>query len=352
MQQTGNLYLPIKYINRLITSLLVLLYPFISFSQINVSNVSTPQQLVQNVLAGSGVNVSNITYTGSNISIGSFSNGNNSNIGMDEGLVLSTGNVLDILGPNSLPNTQTNTLAGSDPQLQNLVPGYSLFDAAILEFDFVPMSDTIRFEYVFASEEYEEWVGSSYNDVFGFFVSGANPSGGAYLHQNLAIVPGTSNTIVSVNTVNNGAFGTGPCSYCSYFIDNMGGTTVEFDGFTVVLSSWLLVSPCTSYHFKIAIADGGDHSYDSGVFLKKNSFSSGVLHSNINYANVAINTEAVEGCNNALVSFTSTILVHTTDGLIILLEELQAMVLIFKAFRTVSLLQQELILRAFISPRF
>ncbi len=293
-----------KFFNRLIFSLLVLLLPYISLSQINVSTNSTAQQLVQNILVGSGISTSNITFTGSNLSIGSFSNGNSTNIGMDEGIILSTGKVIDIIGPNSLPNTQTNTLGSSDPQLAALIPNYAVYDAVALEFDFVPMSDTIRFQYVFASEEYQEWVGSGYNDVFGFFVTGADPSGGNYTNRNLAIVPGTSNTIVSINTVNNGAFGGGPCNNCSYFVDNTGGTTIEFDGFTVVLTSWLVVTPCTSYHIKLALGDGGDHSYDSGVFLKKNSFSSGILNVNTNYTVAGINNQAVEGCNNALVSFT------------------------------------------------
>lgn len=276
--------------------------PFFVQAQIIPNNTLSPTQLVQNVLMGGGVQVSNISYSGSALSIGSFTNGNSSNIGMDEGVIISTGNIMHLVGPNAAQNTQTNTLGGSDPQLATLIPGYSVYDAAVLQFDFVPMSDTIRIQYVFASEEYEEWVGSPYNDVFGFFVSGTNPSGGNYINTNLAKIPNT-NTIVSVNTVNDGAFGLGPCTNCTYFINNNSGTTIEFDGFTVVLSAWLVVVPCTNYHIKLAIGDGGDHSYDSGVFLKKNSFGSNILKVNHLYADTAIHA-TVEGCNQSTVSFT------------------------------------------------
>ena len=296
-----------KILNRLIISLLVILVPLISFSQIVIDTTQSAQYLVKNILVGSGVSVSNITYIGSVVSLGNFSNGNSTNIGMDQGIILSTGDVTHVAGPNLLPNTQTNTLGGSDPDLASLVTN-PIYDAAILEFDFVPMSDTIRFQYVFGSEEYSEWVNTGYNDAFGFFLSGANPSGGTYTNKNLAIVPGTTNTIVSINTINNGSAGigspTGPCTNCSYYIDNYQGTTIEYDGFTTVLTTWIVVTPCTSYHIKLAIGDGGDHSYDSGVFLKKNSFSSNILKVNTNYTITGINNKAIEGCNNALVSFT------------------------------------------------
>jgi gliding motility-associated-like protein len=293
--------------NKLIISLLVIFMPIISFGQITIDTTKTAQYLVENILVGAGVSVSNITYTGSVVSLGDFNNGNTTNIGMDEGIILSTGDVTHIAGPNLLPNTQTNTLGGSDPDLASLVTN-PIYDAAILEFDFVPMSDTIRFQYVFGSEEYSEWVNTGYNDAFGFFLTGANPSGGTYNSKNLAIVPGTANTIVSINTINNGNSGlgspNGPCTNCSYYIDNYQGTTIEYDGFTTVLTTWIVVTPCTSYHIKLAIGDGGDHSYDSGVFLKKNSFSSDILNVNTNYTIAGINNKAVEGCNNALVSFT------------------------------------------------
>ena len=163
----------------LLAALLIILSTKLN-AQLTVSNTLTAAQLVDSILVGNGVSASNITYSGSTLSIGKFSNGNSTNIGLDEGVIISTGSVFNAIGPNSVQNKTTNTLGGSDAQLAALVPGFTIFDAAVLEFDFTPISDTLKLEYVFASEEYPEWVGSSYNDVFGFFVSGPNPSGGNY----------------------------------------------------------------------------------------------------------------------------------------------------------------------------
>lgn len=273
-----------------------------SFGQLVVNNSQTAQQLVSQILAGNGVYVSNVTFTGSPISLGHFTGGQTTNLGMSEGVVLSTGSIFDIPGPNTTSNKTTNTLGYGDANLASLVPGFSINDAAILEFDFVPMSDTLRFNYVFASEEYPEWVGSMYNDVFGFFVSGPNPAGGSYNSLNIATVPGAG-VPVTINNINNGLTNTGPCVNCQYYVSNTPGLTIEFDGFTTELTSKILVIPCTTYHIKIAIGDVADHSFDSGIFLKKNSFTSGILQTSVDYSNTNIGGYAVEGCNNATVSF-------------------------------------------------
>ena len=282
----------------------VVFNPKLGLSQIQVSNSQSVQNLVNNYFAGDGVIISNISFTGQSISMGSFTNAASTNIGMNEGVILSTGSVLDIVGPNNWPNTQTNTLGGSDPDLAALLPGFSINDAIAIEFDFIPLGDTLRFKYVFASEEYPEWVGSGYNDVLGFFISGANPTGGSYTNQNMAIVPGTTNTPLTITSINNGTTNTGPCVNCSYYIDNVGGTSIEYDGFTTVLTAWILVDPCTNYHIKFAIGDGNDHSYDSGVFLEKESFRTNVVRPKVSYTTPGMNTSAVEACNNAIVSFT------------------------------------------------
>ena len=285
-------------------SILAFTNPTLGFSQIQVSNNQSVQNLVNDYFAGEGVIISNVTTTGQSVSLGSFTNASTTNIGMDEGIILSTGGVMDIVGPNSWPNTQTNTLGGSDPQLAALLPGYSINDAIAIEFDFIPLGDTLRFKYVFASEEYPEWVGSGYNDVLGFFISGANPTGGSYTNQNMAIVPGTANTPLTITSINNGTTNTGPCVNCNYYVDNTGGTSIEFDGFTYILTAWILVDPCTSYHIKLAIGDGNDHSYDSGVFLEKESFRTNIVRPKVSYTTPGMNVSAVEACNNAVVSFT------------------------------------------------
>ena len=140
-----------------------------SSAQLIVNNGATPQQLVQNLL-GAGVSVSNITYTGASVARGLFI-GNNSNIGLSGGVLLTSGSVFNALGPNNSGSSGTISSLPGYPILDS-ISGVTSFDAAILEFDFVPMADTIRFRYVFASEEYDEFVCGSVNDAFGFFISG------------------------------------------------------------------------------------------------------------------------------------------------------------------------------------
>ena len=156
--------LKVKVLIFLITGLLLL--PSALFSQLSVSNSFTAAQLVD-YLIGTGVTVSNITYSGSANAKGRFTNGSTTNIGLGSGILFSTGRVQDAPGPNNTSSKSTNNGYGSDPQLATLV-SQSINDAAVLEFDFVPNSDTIKFRYVFGSEEYAEYV-NSYNDVFGFF---------------------------------------------------------------------------------------------------------------------------------------------------------------------------------------
>jgi len=169
--------------------------------------------------------------------------------------------------------------------IDNLQPGDQLLnqytngidttqDATILEFDFTSTSDSIEFNYVFSSEEYNEFVDLGYSDLFGFFISGPNIVG----QQNIALVPGT-NTPVSIDSINNGnspvgTVPTGPCMNCQYYNDNTFGTVLEYDGYTTVLTAKAGVIPCETYHINLVIADVGDGVYDSNVFLEGGSFKS------------------------------------------------------------------------------
>ena len=193
--------------------------------------------------------------------------------GIPDGIILSSGQAGYAVGPDDSNSRGYNHTLAGDPDLTSLANNFTTYDAAILEFDFVPQSDTLRFNYVFGSEEYPEYVGSPYNDVFGFFLSGpgiAGPySGGA---ENIALIPGTSNA-VSINNVNNGYSFTepasGPCNNCAYYVDNSSGAEVQYDAFTTVLTAQAVVVPCQTYHIKIAISDAGDGALDSGVFLEE-----------------------------------------------------------------------------------
>ncbi len=205
---------------------------------------------------GGGVTYSNVTYTGVNHSAGTFSGGAAvfGHAAFDSGIVLSSGSVHNAVGPNVEDSIgEANGLAG-DGDLDALIPGYATQDASILEFDFVPTTDKVNFKFVFGSEEYNEWVGSSYNDVFAFFVNGVN----------VTTIPGTS-TAVSINNVNSG-------TNAGLFINNDlsdggGAYNTEMDGFTVVMEVEADVNPDENNHIKLAVADAGDQVYDSFIFM-------------------------------------------------------------------------------------
>ncbi len=229
-------------------------------------------------IVGSGVTISNVVLNCGSDGAGLFTNGNTTNIGIDNGVLLTSGLATDAIGPNSVGNTSFNTGNGSDPDLQSLIT-QPLNDACVLSFDFVADADVISVQYVFASEEYPEYVCSSFNDVFGFFVSGPNPNGGNYISQNIATIPGTT-LPVAINTVNPGTSGSQGSSsgctslaYSSFYVSNYEGTSIEYDGFTVTLFSEVAVVPGQTYTFKFAIADASDSVLDSGVFIKGESFS-------------------------------------------------------------------------------
>jgi hypothetical protein len=145
--------------NTLITRLLIIflvIFSNIVSAQLVVENTMTPQQLVQQILIGSGVTATNITFTGNlNNAIGNFYNGETTNLGIDEGIILSSGKVLEVPGIASF-NASTNNNTPGDPDLDNLPGVLGTNDAAVLEFDFIPQSDTLFFNYVFGSEEYPE----------------------------------------------------------------------------------------------------------------------------------------------------------------------------------------------------
>jgi hypothetical protein len=248
-------------------------------SQITATAGQTAQWYVENVLSGGGIQISNVTYSGHADAIGMFQTGAiPTNLGLSEGIILSTGlvNGNPAIGDTASNNASTSNSMPGDAML-TAIAGSTTYDAAILSFNFVPLSDTVKFRYVFASEEYHQFVNSSFNDVFAFFISGTNPLGGNYNNYNIARLPGTSYP-ASINTVNNGnspnPCSSGPCTNCAYFVDNCNGTSIVFDGFTVVLTAWALVVPCQTYHLKIAIADAGDGIMDSGVFLEAGSLQS------------------------------------------------------------------------------
>lgn len=299
-------------IKNYIATIVIALISLSSFGQISVTNTQTPNQLVQNVLLGFGVTATNISINGSvansnNVygNVTYFSAGSTS-FPIPSGVLLTTGNGDAAVGPNSsgsfTDNSPATTNVSSDVHLNAIANG-SVTNGIVLEFDFVPAGDTISFNYLFGSDEYPEFSPSSFNDAFGFFLWGPGlsgpyalagyPAGGA----NLAVIPGTS-TAVTINNV-------GPSSNTAYYQNNLSGATygtaIQYDGTTTLLSANASVQCGQTYHIKLCISNVGDQSYDSGVFLQANSFSSEAIE--IAVATVSGDTSIYEGCSDANLMF-------------------------------------------------
>ena len=270
-------------------------------AQLTVNGTLTPIQWVQNTLVGTGITVSNVVYTGSMTASGTF-NGSASNIGFSAGVMLTSGSITNAIGPNVQTGiTQANGLPG-DVDLDLIMSPTLSHDASILEFDFVPVSDTVKFRYVFASDEYMEYANSGISDAFGFFISGPGITG-PYSNnsKNIALIPGTT-TPVTIDNVNANF---NPIYYFNNEVPP--GTTIEYDGFTVPLTAISAVQCGQTYHIKIAIADGSDEILDSGVFLEEGSFSSSSVQiiPQISYGG-ANDSTLYEGCGMACIHFVRT----------------------------------------------
>lgn len=298
---------------------------------VTVNGSMTPTQLVQNVLVGAGVTVSNVTFTGYANAIGEFNAPGATNLGFSSGVYLTTGSILQN-DPNNAFSSGQDGPAGPSSNFQSFNQDYTFVgnngdadltamlqaitndpfqvtnDAAVLEFDFIPTSDSISFRYRFGSEEYNDFVSQGgaggVNDVFAFWLTGVTTP---LAQTNIALLPGGS-TPVSIFTVNNGySFGasSGPCMNCAYYVDNVnGGIDVAYDGLTTILTAKAQVICGETYHIKIAIADASDNAYDSGVFLEAGSFSSSgglVLSSAVQFGNN--DTTLIEGCAGAVIGF-------------------------------------------------
>jgi hypothetical protein len=164
--------------------------------------------------------------------------------------VLSTGLVDSAVG---LPGDFASTaLSGPGDADLSALSAYQTHDAAAFVVNVIPTSSKLHVRYVFASEEYPEWVGSSFNDVMQVYVGG----------QPCAFVPGTS-TPVSVNTIN-------ASTNAVYYVNNQTGAagySTSMDGLTVPLTCDATVTPGQPVDVKIAVADSSDSIYDSAVAL-------------------------------------------------------------------------------------
>jgi hypothetical protein len=215
-------------------------------------------------LFGPLVLVTNVSYTGSDLAAGLFSGGTGI-VGFEGGIILSSGAISNVIGPNDSPAATYDLGLPGDSDLDTLIPGFLTYDATVLEFDVeCPGATDISFQYVFSSEEYNEWVFTDYNDPFAFYLNGVN----------IAEVPGAPGTPVAIDTVNCGNPYNPPLggSHCDLFVNNQPPVLdTEMDGLTLVFSATGTLQPGPN-HVKLAIADAGDHRFDSNVFLRGESF--------------------------------------------------------------------------------
>lgn len=231
-------------------------------SQLIVGEVA-PYILVTNVLVGNGIVTNNISFTGYKRAAGFFENGMGTMLKMESGIILSSGISMGAKGPNNVGDKTTFETGSKSPGsalLERYATNVTL-DAATLQFDFIPQTEDIVFNYIFASEEYIEYVDQGVSDIFGFFISGPGIAG----EQNVALVPGTS-LPVSIDNVNhkrNSSF---------FRLNTPGEKTIQADGLTTILTAQLKLIPCKTYTIKLAIADVGDDLLDSYVFIESGSF--------------------------------------------------------------------------------
>ena len=255
--------------------LLVFLFSSVyCFSQLVTGNTLTPTQLVQNVLLGPGITASNVTFTGYSNAIGEFNITGVSNLGLTSGVIMTTGTILandptygvgaGPDGPNNLAGAGCDNAQPGNTFLTT-VAGATTFNAAVLEFDFIPQSDTVKFRYVFGTDEYMEYVSGGFADVFAFVLSGVSTP---LAPTNIALIPGTTTPVTALNVNAN--------VNAAFYVDNENppGQIIQYDGFTIPLTARYPVICGQTYHIQLMIADALDGAVDAGVFLEAGSFSS------------------------------------------------------------------------------
>lgn len=314
-----------------ITTILSILLMSVSLNgnaQIAVQTGQPIADYVNNHLLGLGVTASNITFTGQDPSqIASF-NGSGAGFGFLDGTVISTGNANSLV-PGSFNNDNFSMIQNTDlitvAQSVTTNPDAGLidesWDVGILEFDFVPQSDLVSFNFIFASNEYTTYINSQFNDAFGFFVSGpgitgpfSSPAGFPGGSQNLAIVPGTAlpitiSTIYPPNTGTGVPAGLNPQLY----VDNTSQTSLALNGYTVPINISFPVICGETYHFKFAIGDMGDGSFTSAVFLEAGSFTSPPINLSLENASGSGGNDIIEACTDASFLFTRSLCQSLTD---------------------------------------
>ncbi|MEN2400480.1 choice-of-anchor L domain-containing protein [Flavobacterium sp. MC2016-06] len=274
--------------NYLKTSLLILFiccaFTKVNAQYINIDDQKTPQQLIENILVNSScVSVTNTSGTGDAFTPGhnsfAYFSAGTSSFPFSEGIVLTTSTSANAIGPyvkDSDGGGSVNWLGDAD---LNQTLGINSVNATVLEFDFVPLTDFLNFNYIFASNEYQYDYPCSYSDGFAFLIREAGTSDP---YKNLAVIPNTTTPVSSVNIHPTIAPGIGrngdsyagcPEKNPTYFNGfNPASSPVNYTAQTVVMNAQTNVTAGKTYHIKLVIADDRNRYYDSAVFLQAGSF--------------------------------------------------------------------------------
>lgn len=252
---------------------------------ISIDDTKTPEELINDVLVKSScVSVSNTIGLGDTFTTGqksfAYFNKGASNFPFSEGIVLTTSTSREAIGPfiTNRGGGSPNWIGDSD---LNEALGINSINATVLEFDFIPLTNFLSFNYIFASNEYQSFFPCQYSDGFAFLIKEADDPAAVY--KNLAVLP-NKNTVVSSTNVHPkiepgiGLGGTDPFDGCSAVNEqffngqNNSRSPVNYAGQTVVLNASSNVIAKKKYHIKLVIADDAEEYYDSAVFIEAGSF--------------------------------------------------------------------------------
>ncbi|MGL2993964.1 choice-of-anchor L domain-containing protein [Flavobacterium sp. TSSA_36] len=252
---------------------------------IKVDDTFSTQYLIENVLVNSTcAQVSNCNESGNTFSVGQKSlgyfDGNASSFPLKKGIFLSTWNSKNSEGP--FTNNQNNSGSSAwkgDADLDAAL-GISSINASVIEFDFIPLTDTFSFNYLFASNEYQSYFPCQFSDGFAFLIK---EKASNLPYQNLAVLPATNTPVTStivhpkidpVPTSNDVKPGC-PAQNESYFGGyNTFNSPINYAGQTKIMTAQSKVIAGKIYHIKLVIADDRLVDYDSAVFIEAGSFTS------------------------------------------------------------------------------
>lgn len=256
--------------------LLLFLTTAASAQYIQVDDTYTAQRLVENVLINNScASISNVSVSGirdSSQSYGYFS-GAGTTFPFANGIILSTGKARGAIGPNtSLLDDGSDRSWGGDRDLEVALNINNSVNATVLEFDFIPLSNSISFDYMLSSEEYHDNAPCRYSDGFAFLLKEADTNNP---YRNLAVIPGT-NIPVKVTSVHPDIPGNcGPQNEQYFDAFNGREHPTNFNGQTKVLTARSVVTAGVRYHIKLVIADESNYRYDSAIFIGGGSFTMG-----------------------------------------------------------------------------